>query len=462
MNDACTVLWINDGVAFFEFQVKTSLQSDPERIDDETPKPTNSECFYLISADCIHHSSAWYLQLERMSESVNFDNWMDPPHNRWAFHHVADLVKTVPISNHGDFISALPRRSVDLDDISFSALDGSTTDWNRHLRETYCDAICVIHDGHIIDERYFNGLDERSLHLLMSVTKSMTAAALGVAIGRGLVSVNDQVTTIAPEFGGTSLDGCTVRHLIDMTAGTDFVEDYDLYLNPDSDSVLIEYERQAGYRPLGNRPAIGVLKHFATYTNARPHGTLFDYRSPLTNIVARILEIVNGIPFNDVLSRDIWSPFGMEHRANILVDPLGFPAAEGGMSCSVRDLARFGLAYLNDGVVNGQTVLPQSWVQDTSDGDDDARNCYASYVQTSPDTNFEGDNWSMYHNAFWIDERNQQFSGLGIFGQYCWIHCPSRTVIARFSTYPSASPSALSAETIRGFNAVAEALISRP
>ena len=237
----------------------------------------------------------------------NFDNWMDPPHNRWAFHHVADLLKTAPISNHGDFVSALPRRPIDLDDISFTALDGSTTNWNRHLRETYCDAICVIHDGHIIDERYFNGLDEGSLHLLMSVTKSMTAAALGVAIGRGLVSINDLVTTIAPEFVGTSLEGCTVRHLIDMTAGTDFVEDYDLYLEPDSDSVLIEYERQAGYRPLGNSPAIGVLKHFATYANARPHGTLFDYRSPLTNIVARILEIVNGIPFNDVLSRDVWS-----------------------------------------------------------------------------------------------------------------------------------------------------------
>jgi hypothetical protein len=39
------MLWINDGVAFFKFQVKTSLKSDPERIDDETPKPTNVKCF---------------------------------------------------------------------------------------------------------------------------------------------------------------------------------------------------------------------------------------------------------------------------------------------------------------------------------------------------------------------------------------------------------------------------------
>jgi hypothetical protein len=45
VNDASTMLWIDDGVAFFEFQVKTSLKSDPERIDDETPKPTNALCF---------------------------------------------------------------------------------------------------------------------------------------------------------------------------------------------------------------------------------------------------------------------------------------------------------------------------------------------------------------------------------------------------------------------------------
>jgi hypothetical protein len=42
MHDASTMLWIDDSVAFFEFQVKTSLQSDHERIDDETPKPTNT------------------------------------------------------------------------------------------------------------------------------------------------------------------------------------------------------------------------------------------------------------------------------------------------------------------------------------------------------------------------------------------------------------------------------------
>jgi len=61
-----------------------------------------------------------------------------------------------------------------------------------------------------------------------------------------------------------------------------------------------------------------------------------------------------------------------------------------------------------------------------------------------------------------VIERDQVFSGIGIFGQYCWIHRPSRTVIARFSTYPTAFPEDLSAETLRGFTAVAEHLAAHP
>lgn len=128
------------------------------------------------------------------------------------------------------------------------------------------------------------------------------------------------------------------------------------------------------------------------------------------------------------------------------------------MSCTIRDLARFGLAYLNDGLIEDHAVLPDQWVRDTRNGDDQARDCYAKYLNTLSTPDVEGGDWSMYHNAFWVMERDQQFSGLGIFGQYIWIHRPSRTVIARFSTYPTAAPTDLSKETMRGFVAVAEAL----
>lgn len=396
--------------------------------------------------------------LQTMSESVNLSNWLEPPHNRWGFHHVADLLDTVPISNESGDVTALPRESVHLDDVSFTSADGSLTTWGRHLNETFCDAICVVHKGSIVDERYFNNLTDKSQHLLMSVTKSVTAAALGISIGRGLLSINDLVTNIAPEFAGTSLEGCTIRHLIDMTAGTEFVENYDLYSDPEADNPLLEYERQSGFRPLGERATVGVLKHFATYPLARPHGELFDYRSPLTNVVARVIEIVNGMSFQEVLSRDIWTSFGMEHPATISVDPLGFPIAEAGISCTVRDLARFGLAYLNDGMLNDRHVLPESWVRHTRETDDNARACYLKSLDTSTFANEDGPDWYAYHNAFWVKERDAQFTGWGIFGQYIWVYRPSQTVIARFSTYPEATLPSLTSETLRGFNAVAHFL----
>ncbi len=82
----------------------------------------------------------------------------------------------------------------------------------------------------------------------MSVTKSFTGAMLGIQVGKGLIRMDQLVTDIAPEFAGTSLDGATVRHVIDMTAGTEFNEDYDLYADPEADNALMNYERQANYR----------------------------------------------------------------------------------------------------------------------------------------------------------------------------------------------------------------------
>ena len=350
--------------------------------------------------------------------------------------------------------SPLPSDPVDLDGVSFTGRNGGSITWAEQMATSCCDAVVVVHDGRIVDERYLNGMHRRSMHLLMSVSKSFCGAALGIAIGRGHLSVDDLVTDVAPEFAGTSLDGATVRHVIDMTAGTDFVEDYDVYADADTEVPLIDYEVHAGYRPLGDRTPIGTLGHFRTYGTAFAHGARFQYRSPLTNIAARLVEVVNDLPYAEVVSRDLWGPLGMEHDADVMLDPLRHPVVEGGMSCTARDLARFGQCYLDDGMVGGHQVIPRDWVADTRFGDDASLAAFEAQ-------DGGGDGWAMYRNAFWVMERDVQFSGIGIFGQYCWVHRPSRTVIARFSTYPQAFPEDLSAETMRGFVAVAEHLASR-
>ncbi len=400
---------------------------------------------------------------------ITLSNWLEPPYNRIAFQRVRELCPTALISRSPQ-PQFLPVDPVTLDDVTFAAADGSTVRWADHLERTYCDAVCVVHNGRIVHERYLNDMTERTPHLLMSVSKSVCGATLGIAIGRGLLRADDLVTHIAPEFIGTSLDGATVQHVIDMTAGTEFLEDYDTYdtydtyagVDSDHSAIgavhraeppLIEYERHAGYRPLGDRTPIGTLGHFRTYGLQRPHGAWFSYRSPLTNIAARLVEVVNDVPYPAVVARDLWGPLGQEHDADIMLDPLGHPVVEGGMSCSLRDLARLALAYLCD----GDGVVPAAWVDDTRLGND----AVAAAFTANPESDAESAAWSMYRNAFWVMQRGVTFSGLGIFGQYCWVDRATNTAIARFSTYPSATPAELSAETLRGFSAVATHLAER-
>lgn len=388
------------------------------------------------------------MDLER---TITLANWLEPPYNRKAFQRVRELVPTALIRNHSGTTRPLNERpAAHIDTLPVALADGSMVGLGEQLERSCCDTLCVVHDGAIVFERYLNGMRVDTPHLLMSVSKSLTAATLGISIGRGLLAADDLVCDIAPEFTDTSLDGATVQHVIDMATGTDFVEDYDLYDDPHGGSPLVEYERQAGYRPMGGHEPIGTLAHFRTYGTAYEHGSRFDYRSPLTNIAARVVELVNGMRFPDIVSRDLWGPLGQQHDADIMLDALGHPVVEGGISCTVRDLARFGQAYLDHGVVDGRQVIPTAWIDDTAHATDRHVEMFAAagYAEMG----------SHYRNGFWVMERDMSFSGLGIFGQYCFVHRPSRTVIARFSTYPSALPMEQSNETLATFTTLCEAL----
>ena len=76
-------------------------------------------------------------------------------------------------------------------------------------------------------EWYDNGMTRRTRHLLQSVSKSLCATLAGRLVGDGLLEPGALVTDFVAELRGTSFEDATVRHLLDMTAGTSFSEDYD-------------------------------------------------------------------------------------------------------------------------------------------------------------------------------------------------------------------------------------------
>ena len=106
---------------------------------------------------------------------------------------------------------------------------------------------------------------------------------------------------------------------------------------------------------------------------------------------------MSDLPYPEVAARDLWAPLGQERDADIMLDPLGHPVVEGGMSCSLRDLARLALAYLRD----GGGVVPPAWVDDTRLGND----AVVAAFTANPESDAEAAAWSMYRNAFWVMKR---------------------------------------------------------
>ncbi|TMK59681.1 MAG: serine hydrolase [Actinobacteria bacterium] len=304
--------------------------------------------------------------------------------------------------------------------------DGTVIVTNRHGTQVTID----LHGGRVLMESYFNGMAARTRHLLMSVSKSVTSVVCGRLVDRGLLSPNDPVTTHLPELAGTSWDGCTVRHLLDMRAGTRFDEDY---TNLDADVRV--YEQIYLWRPRANLDLpVDITAYYARLGNECPHGGRFDYRSILTDLLAWVMERAAGARFGDLVANELWGPMGAEDDAEVTVDGHGNAMADGGICCTLRDLARFGLLILRDGRGGSEQVIPREWIQDALTADPETVAAFAA----APDA-VEFPAGAYYRNQFWVvDPRGPILMASGINGQTVLVHGPADVVIAKFSTWPVA------------------------
>jgi hypothetical protein len=381
---------------------------------------------------------------------VTLAKWQEPPFNRWGFQHIRDLIPTARIAS-GSSVQRLLRAERDLSGVRLS-IGRRRLPLDRFLEETYTDGLLVLHRGRVVTERYLNGMTPSSTHLLMSVSKSITSVVCGILVERGFLRPGDLVTDHLPELAGTSWDGCTVRHLLDMRAGTRFNEDYD---DPRADVRV--YEQVYLWRPrTGRRLPASATEYIATLRNARPHGGPFDYRSILTDVLAWVMERAAGERLADLMSRELWQPMGAEFDAEITVDGHGNPMADGGVCCSLRDLARFGQLLLRGGRRGARQVVPRAWIRDTLTPEWDTVEAFAEVARTR-----EFPPGAYYRNQFWVvDPAAPIFMGSGINGQTVLVHGPAQVVVAKLSTWPAAWTLPFSLSTRRGLMSLAEQVAS--
>jgi CubicO group peptidase (beta-lactamase class C family) len=378
---------------------------------------------------------------------VTLANWRTAQFLRWSFQHAREVVPTARVSRATGAVAELAEDLGLLAGVVVPGADGSSTTVGAVIGTTYTDGFLVMHDGRVIAEEYPAGMASDALHLLMSVTKSLVGSVAGVLVDQGVLDPAAPLTTYVPALAVSGYVGATVRHVLDMRSGITFSEDY---LNPAAE--IHRLEQCIGWSPRQDPSLPASMYDFLlTLQQGSPHGGPFAYRSCETDVLGWVCEQATGVRMPELMSDLLWSRLGVEHDADISIDSAGAAVHSGGLSTTMRDLARFGQMLLDEGrSMTGEAVLPASWMRDSFAGDPDSRQAFAS---SPTDTGMPG---GMYRNQLWLPYADRDILlCLGIHGQLVYVNQAARLVGVKLSSWPVPQDPAMLSATLRAFDAAA-------
>lgn len=214
--------------------------------------------------------------------------------------------------------------------------------------------LLVLHRGRLRLERYALGHSPADRWTSFSVAKSITSTLVGAAIRDGAIGgLDDDITRYITELRGTAYEGVTVRQLLTMTSGVAFNEDYG---DPDSDIMRLYGDPPAP----GVDATVGFVRHLGR--EAEP-GALWRYKTPETNLAGVLVMAATGKSLADYLAEKIWQPYGMELDATWLIDHVGNEQGGCCLQAGLRDYARFGQFVLDGAKINGESIVPDGWLE---------------------------------------------------------------------------------------------------
>jgi CubicO group peptidase (beta-lactamase class C family) len=268
------------------------------------------------------------------------------------------------------------------------------------LDATETTAFLAVHEGRLVEERYLRGHDRESAQNTFSVSKSVASALVGLAVRDGVVALNAPITLYLPELRERDerFAEISVEHLIDMRSGIRYssgapfpfvnADDPLIYYHPNLQSIVLD------------RTAIAS------------HPGTFQYNNYNPPLVGLILRRTTGMPAAEYLERELWRPLGSAHAGGWTVDDHGLERMESGFYARARDLARFGLLYLNRGLAAERRILPEAWVLESTD-----------VPEPLELDRYDGRSWG-YRAGWWIVPRpdgRSDFCAIGRYGQFIYV-----------------------------------------
>lgn len=243
----------------------------------------------------------------------------------------------------------------------------------------YAFSFLVLHKGVPILEKYNKGIGPNTRLLSWSMAKSFTSALTGIMVMDGKLDIH-QPAAIS-QWQEDERKNITINDLLQMQSGLEWNEEY------------------------GNRSDVTVMLHetadFAAYAFNKPPafspGTHWYYSSGSTNIINYLMRKVfhNDNDYYSFAAERLFNKIGMS-GAVFETDASGTQVGSSYIYATTRDYARFALLYLQDGMYNGERILPEGWVEYTTTAASDSKGRYGAGFWLNLDHSMQAAPTSMY------------------------------------------------------------------
>lgn len=289
--------------------------------------------------------------------------------------------------------------------------NGKDVDTQEFLEDSWTTGFLVIQNDSLVYENYYLGNTESTRNISWSMAKSVISALMGIAVEEGdIKSIEEPVELYAPELKGSSYEGVRIKDVLQMSTGVKFNEDYGDFFS--------DINRWGRGFAMGNSQDAFA----ATLDRELEPGTINHYVSINTHVLGMVLKRATGKTITEYMQEKLYNPLGMEFDGYWLLDGDKMEMVLGGLNLTLRDYAKVGSLFLNEGMFNGEQIISKNWVEASTIPD-------GPHVQPSESFGY-GYQW-------WIPKGEQgEYMAMGIYGQYIYINPTTNTVIVKLSANP--------------------------
>tara|TARA_Y100001954_G_scaffold134205_1_gene143360 strand:+ start:7161 stop:8864 length:1704 start_codon:yes stop_codon:yes gene_type:complete len=296
-------------------------------------------------------------------------------------------------------------------------------------KENYkIDNISIIRNGFLVTDYYKYPYKKEKKHIIHSVTKSILSALVGIAIDKGYIkSVNAKVIDFFPQKlsskNKSRLKDLTLEHLLMMSSGLKTEDNW-------------RYKWKGLIKMRGQEDWVQYLLDLPLES---PPGKKFNYSNGVSYLISALLFKATRKKPQDFAQKYLFNPLGIS-KSNIKwkLDPRGTHIGWGGMHMRPRDMAKFGLLYLNKGKWEDKQIISKKWIEAST----------KTHLESDLYQNYGYQWWNgpaMYRlDKLWRNRWNFTFSkkepsenyymAVGFMGQFIYI-IPDRNMVVVFTSH---------------------------